>query len=487
MLFNSLNFIMFFAVVLVLYYAIPKKLQWQFLLAASLAFYMSWKPELIFLLLGVTAINYVGGIAIESTQNKTAKKRRLAICLVLDFGMLAIFKYLMFIIGCFGWLYSLLGREYTVPELNIVLPAGISFYTFMAAGYLIDVYRGDIKSEKDFWHFATFMSFFPQITAGPIERAGHMLPQLFTPKRLKADNLSMGIKLMLWGYFKKLVLADRLSILVNTVFGSPKEFDGLALIIAALCFTVQIYCDFSGYSDIARGVAKTLGIDVINNFERPYFATSIRDFWRRWHISLSTWFRDYLYIPLGGNRVGILRQWFNYMVTFTVSGLWHGAGMSFVVWGALHGVYQIIGNIKYKLFGKKKKLVPILQIPVNLISMLITFLLVAFAWIFFKADNIGDGVYIATHLFSNISAATDKQYLYELFNSLGLGLYELKLTAIALLWLVVSEAVSFKYEINTLLTKIPFVFRFVFYYVTVVIIIAMGVFSSGGDFIYFQF
>ncbi len=483
MLFNSLKFIIFFAAAIPLYYLVPKKTQWPFVLAASLIFYMSWRPELIFLLLGVTLINFTGGILIETAAEKRIKKRWLVLALVLDFGILAVFKYLAFISDGFKCLYELTGREYPIKSISIILPAGISFYTFQAAGYLIDIYRGESKSEKNFLKFAAFMSFFPQIIAGPIERWHLMECQLFKPHKIKAENISMGLKIMLWGYFKKIVIADRLNILVNTVFSNPHEFEGLALIIAALCFTVQIYCDFSGYSDIARGCARTMGIELINNFDRPYFATSIRDFWRRWHISLSSWFRDYLYIPLGGNRVSIPRHWLNFMITFMASGLWHGASMTFVVWGALHGVYQVIGNIKYRIFGKPK----FKFFLTDFISMLITFLLVAFAWIFFKAGSISDGIYIASHLFDNISSVTNAQYVYEVLNSLGLGLFELVLMAGAVLYLIVCEIISYKYEINELMSRLPFVIRFAFYYVTAVIIAAMGVFSSGGEFIYFQF
>ena len=483
MLFNSLNFIIFFVVTITLYYIVPKNMQWKLVLAASLIFYMSWRPELIFLLLGVILINYIGGIAIESAEDGKTKKYRLALALALDFGILAVFKYLMFISNTFGWLYELLGRDYPIKGFGIVLPAGISFYTFQAAGYLIDIYRGNYKSEKSFFRFAAFMSFFPQIIAGPIERGNLMLNQLFTPKKINAYNISMGIKIMLWGYFKKVVIADRLNVLVNTVYGAPAEYEGLALIIATLCFTVQIYCDFSGYSDIARGCAGTMGIELINNFDRPYFSKSIREFWRRWHISLSSWFKDYLYIPLGGNRVSIPRQWLNYMITFMVSGLWHGASWTFVVWGALHGFYQIIGNIKYRIFGKQK----FKFFLTDFISMLITFALIAFAWIFFKANNISDGIYIVSHLLDNISAAADVQYLYEVLNGMGLNFFELVLMAGAVFYLILCEIISFKYEINELMLKVPFVFRFAFYYVTAVMIIGMGVFSSGGDFIYFQF
>ena len=304
-----------------------------------------------------------------------------------------------------------------------------------------------------------------------------MLPQLFTPKKLRADNLSMGIKIMIWGYFKKIVIADRLNVLVSTVYASPRGYEGLALLVATLCFTIQIYCDFSGYSDIARGCARAMDIKLINNFDRPYFATSIRDFWRRWHISLSSWFRDYLYIPLGGSRVSMPRQWLNYMITFLVSGLWHGANWTYVVWGGLHGIYQIIGNIKYRIFGRREHK----NIVLKFFSVIITFILVSFAWIFFEANNISDGIYVATHLFDNIAAATDIQYLYEVFNSMGLNLFELELMGFAVIFLILCELVSYKYEINELISRLPFMLRFAFYYITAVMIMGMGVFSGGGE------
>lgn len=483
MLFNSLDFLLFFAVVLLLYYLVPKKIQWLFVLAASLVFYASHGFELLLLLLGFTAVNYIGSVLIDTGKSKRAKKTVLVLAILFDFALLAVFKYLVFMSDSLKWVYGQLGLSYNIKPFGIALPAGISFYTFIAVGYLVDVYRGDYRAEKDPLKFATFISFFPQITAGPIERGSLMLPQLFTPKRLRADNISSGLKIMLWGYFKKVVIADRLNVLVSTVFGKPREFEGFALLIAALAFTVQIYCDFSGYSDIARGCAKTMGIDLINNFDKPYFATSIRDFWRRWHISLSTWFRDYVYIPLGGNRVSMMRQWLNFMVTFTASGLWHGANWSFAVWGALHGIYQIIGNIKYRITGKREHKLWI----VNIFAAVFTFILVAFAWIFFKASNVSDGFYIAANLFKNITAVRDKQYLYEVLNSLGLNLFELILSCGAVAFLFLCELFTGKGEVTERVNKLPFVLRFVFYYIIAMIILLMGVFSGGGDFIYFEF
>ncbi len=508
MLFTSFEFVAFLACVLGLYYLIPVRFQWVLLLVANVFFYArSGLYGLLFM--GVTIVTSYAAARIMSAvqyhmddtvkahkevwskqerkaykQQIKRKKRMIFIgCLLVNLGILAVLKYTNFAIANVNGIAALFTGRHSIARVNLVLPLGISFYTFQTMGYVIDVYRGKAEAEKNIFKMALFTSFFPQLIQGPISRFGELSQTLYAPHRFDFRTVWFGLERVLWGYFKKVVIADRLNVLVNTVYGAPAEYEGLALIIATLCFTVQIYCDFSGYSDIARGCAGTMGIELINNFDRPYFSKSIREFWRRWHISLSSWFKDYLYIPLGGNRVSIPRQWLNYMITFMVSGLWHGASWTFVVWGALHGFYQIIGNIKYRIFGKQK----FKFFLTDFISMLITFALIAFAWIFFKANNISDGIYIVSHLLDNISAAADVQYLYEVLNGMGLNFFELVLMAGAVFYLILCEIISFKYEINELMLKVPFVFRFAFYYVTAVMIIGMGVFSSGGDFIYFQF
>lgn len=483
MLFNSMDFLLFFTAVVMLYYILPHKFRWMLLLTSSYIFYMAWRPELILLILFSTFVNYFVSLRIHKIQNKVIKRRWLIFSMVVNFGLLFIFKYMMFINHTFMGLYQSLGWEYPIGEFNIILPMGISFYTFQAASYTIDIYRGNYKPERNFFKFSLFVTFFPQLVAGPIERADRLLGQLFTKKKFNTDNISMGIKYMILGYFKKVVIADRAAILVNTVYNSPNDFEGLAFIIATLFFTVQIYCDFSGYSDIAKGCAKLLGIDLMQNFNRPYFSKSIKEFWRRWHISLSTWFKDYLYIPLGGSRVSKPRYYFNLMATFTVSGLWHGANWTFVLWGMLHGAYQVIGDIKNSIFGRFK----VKFILFDWISMIITFVLVAFAWILFRANNISDGIYIIRNLTSGLSNITNYQYLYELFNSMGLQMFEILLVLGSILILIFMEMISYKYEITFLMSKAPVILRFIFYYVLMIIILGSGVLSSGGEFIYFQF
>lgn len=483
MLFNSLQFIIFFCITALLYYIFPYKLRWVLLLAASYGFYMAWRPELIVLIVFSSFVNYAGAYAIE----KGAGKKALIPALVIDILLLFIFKYLVFISNSFKWLYELLGREYPIGEFSVILPMGISFYTFQGMGYLIDIYRKEYKAEKNFFKFSLFITFFPQLVAGPIERADRLMGQLFKKHEFDTDNISMGIKYMLIGYFKKVVIADRAAVLVDTVYNSPHDFGGLALIIATVFFAFRIYGDFSGYSDIAKGCAKVLGIDLMQNFNRPYFASSIKDFWRRWHISLSTWFKDYLYIPLGGSRCSKLRRDLNLLITFCVSGLWHGANWTFVLWGFLHGIYQVAENhiFRSNKDAKPNKVLLALTLPFRWAA---TFVLVVLTWIPFRSNTISDCVYIFKSLPSDIGRITDMQYLYETVNSLGLGIFEIGIVAAAIIVLLLAELISIGFEdINVMMKKLPFVVRFGFYYCIAAIIISCGVFSGLGEFIYFQF
>jgi len=441
---------------------------------------MAWRPELILLILFSSFSNYFISLEIGKADKKP--KGLLILSLIINFGLLFIFKYMMFINHTFMSIYNYFGLNYPIKDFNIILPMGISFYTFQAASYTIDVYNGKCKPEKNFLKFSLYITFFPQLVAGPIERANRLLGQLFSKKTFDMKNISMGIKFMIMGYFKKIVIADRAAILVNKVYNFPSDFEGLSFIIATFLFTIQIYCDFSGYSDIAIGCAKTFGIDLMKNFDRPYFSKSIREFWKRWHISLSSWFKDYLYIPMGGSRVSIPRHYFNLFFTFMVSGLWHGANWTFVVWGCIHGIFQIIGDIKSSIFRFKIKF-----FLFDWINIIITFLLVAFAWIFFRANTISDALYIVKNLFLGYENWTNAQYIYDTLNSIGLSIFELILLLGSILLLMFIEIIEYKHNINELLMKIPFVFRFVFYYAIIVIILAIGVFNNSGEFIYFQF
>lgn len=396
MLFNSLQYLFFFPLVAGLYFILPYKFRPVLLLIASFYFYMAWKPAYILLMLACIGISYISARLTEKTDNPKRKKATMICGACLDLSLLLFFKYLNFLNDMIGDIFALAGISYGVPDFSILLPMGISFYTFQSLSYIIDVYRGDIKAEKNFWIYALYISFFPQLVAGPIERSGRLLPQFREKHDFNYGLACNGLKLIAWGLFKKLVIADRISPIVDNVYADVSSQSGPALTLATVLFAVQIYCDFSGYSDIAIGSAKFMGYDLMRNFSQPYFSKSIREFWQRWHISLSQWFRDYVYIPLGGNRCSKPKWCFNIMVTFIVSGLWHGANLTYVIWGALHGAYQIIGKLTAEFRKKIRTALGIEKIPKlkALLSTVTVFVLVCFAWIFFRANSISDAVTI---------------------------------------------------------------------------------------------
>lgn len=410
MLFNSLHFLIFFPIVVGMYYLIPQKVRAYWLLAASYYFYMCWNAKYVVLLLFSTIVTYVSGILLERCGRgdieEKRKRRRRKLCVaasfILNLSVLFIFKYLDFGIESLNRILGYLHISLNAPSFDLLLPVGISFYTFQALGYTVDVYRGEIYAEKNFFRYALFVSFFPQLVAGPIERSRNLLRQLDRPAKPKFDSFREGVLLMLWGYFMKVVLADRIAVFVDTVYGDFETYTGVYLIVATLLFAVQIYCDFSGYSVIALGAAKILGIQLMENFDAPYLSASVAEFWRRWHISLSGWFRDYLYIPLGGNRKGKIRKYVNLLVTFGVSGLWHGADWSYVIWGLLNGVWQIIGDVLTPL---KKKMVGLLDVKKDSLShkcirVATTFFLVDLAWVFFRADSAFSALRIIKRMFT---------------------------------------------------------------------------------------
>ena len=346
MLFNSTQFLIFFPIVIILYFFIPKKVRYFWLLAASYYFYMCWNAKYALLILASTIITYISGLLIDWCKKKAwtetkmvrAKKLCVAFSFVLNLGILVYFKYTNFLLASLTTLFESININLVMPSYDILLPVGISFYTFQALSYTVDVYRGDIYAEKNFFRYALFVSFFPQLVAGPIERSKNLLKQLATPSKLEFINVREGVLLMLWGYFLKVVVADRIAIYVDTVYGNPAAYPGMYLLIAAILFSIQIYCDFYGYSVIAMGAARILGYQLMDNFNAPFLSTSVSELWARWHVSLSSWFRDYLYIPLGGSRKGRLRKYINIMIVFLVSGLWHGASWHFVIWGCLNGM-----------------------------------------------------------------------------------------------------------------------------------------------------
>ena len=398
MLFNSIEFLIFFPIVAVIYFIFPDRFKYLWLLAASYYFYMCWNAQYALLILFSTAVTWVSGLLIERVKQSQAsgacqtsrKKIIVAVCITLNLSVLFLFKYLEFALSLFGSALSLIHIELTIPTFDFLLPVGISFYTFQALGYTIDIYRDEIHAENNFFRYALFVSFFPQLVAGPIERSQNLLHQLAVPHKFDWYRFKDGALLMLWGFFLKVVLADRIALFVDTVYGDIYTYTGWYLIIATILFAVQVYCDFYGYSVIAKGTAEILGIQLMENFNAPFLSLSIAELWQRWHISLTSWFRDYLYIPLGGNRRGTIRKYLNKMIVVLASGLWHGASTTYIIWGALNGIYQIAGEL---LRPVRDKLIDLLGLHREsfghkLLCCLFTLILFDFSLIFFRADTL---------------------------------------------------------------------------------------------------
>lgn len=396
MLFNSIAFLIYFPVVCIIYFALPTlRLRNIFLLIASYYFYMNWEPEYALLLLTSTAITWLAGIGIGHFTERSKKKACLVGSLVINLAILFLFKYYNFAAENLVEFLRYCGLAIDLPDFKLLLPVGISFYTFQALGYSIDVYRGDTPVEKNFFRYALFVSFFPQLVAGPIERSTNLLKQFYVKHTFDYDSAMSGFKLMLWGYFLKLALADRCALYVDAVFNNVAQHNGGSYLIASLFFPFQIYGDFAGYSLVAIGAAQVMGFRLMENFRRPYFAATVTEFWHRWHISLSTWFKDYVYIPMGGNRVSKARNYFNILVTFVVSGIWHGANWTFFVWGTLHGVLQCIEKA---LGWHRQKWTGVQRLG----HVLFTFCVVFLAWIFFRANSITDAFTIIHGIFTNL-------------------------------------------------------------------------------------
>ncbi|WP_316844664.1 MBOAT family O-acyltransferase [Pedobacter psychrodurus] len=474
MLFNSLSFFLFFSTVLLLYYFLPKKYVWMMLLASSLFFYMCWKWEYIFLLFFPATIDFFVARQIETTDQQRRKKLFLCISIITNLGLLFYFKYFNFFLDSINTTSALFGGSALLNSAKILLPVGISFYTFQSISYTVEVYRGNMVAERNFGRFALFVSFFPQLVAGPINRPQVLLPQVNNLKPLEPGNLIIGARRILWGLFKKVVVADRLAFFVNLVYNNPESYHGLSILCATVFFAFQIYCDFSGYSDIAIGVAKMMGIDLMRNFNRPYFSSSIREFWSKWHISLSTWFRDYLYIPLGGNKVGMGRWIFNLFITFLVSGVWHGASLNFIIWGALHGLL-----ISLESLNQRKKFFTF-KLPLWL-GTLWTFSVVCFAWIFFRANNLHDSFTIIKNLFDY-----GHSFIAEVRQSTGTDLYNFAVGFPLIFLLLIFEGFWGTQKVQYYFYAYRSV-RFLSYLTLIMLIAMFGVLVSQSSFIYFQF
>lgn len=400
MLFNSFEFLVFFPVVTTLYFALPGRARPAMLLVASCWFYMAFIPAYILILATTILIDYWVGILLGKVEGDRLRRGVLCASLVANVGVLAVFKYYNFLGENIRQLAALIGTHWAVPVLGIALPVGLSFHTFQAMSYTIEVYRRRQEPERSPLIFALYVMFYPQLVAGPIERPQNLLHQFHEVHQFDGQKAVEGLEMMLWGMFKKVVVADRLAVIVNSVYDSPHQSPGQLLVIATYAFSLQIYCDFSGYSDIALGAARVMGIDLMRNFRTPYFSASISEFWSRWHISLSQWFRDYLYIPLGGNRVSRVRWRANLLIVFLVSGLWHGANWTYVIWGALHGTYLIVGTFIGPWKESIWESLGIQKYPRirRVLEIFVTFNLVTFAWIFFRAQSLDTALYIIRHL-----------------------------------------------------------------------------------------
>ncbi len=474
MLFDSISFIIFFIIVTPLYFLLPHKFRWFLLLAASCVFYMAFVPVYIFILGFTIVVDYIAGILIEK-ENGVKRKLFLSLSLVANIGILIVFKYYNFISGNINSFFFFLHIHAATPYLNILLPIGLSFHTFQAMSYTIEVYRGRQKAVRNFGIYSLYVMFYPQLVAGPIERPQNLIHQFYEKHDFDYDRLVKGLRRILWGFFKKIVIADRLALYVNATYSYVDQHTSPTLLLATIFFSLQIYCDFSGYVDIALGAAEIMGFNLMENFRRPYFSKSISEFWSRWHISLSTWFKDYLYIPLGGNKVSIPRWYFNLTIVFLISGIWHGANWTYVVWGLLNGFYLVFAIVFSKLKTRLNRITGVSAVKplYSFIQIITTFFLISFAFIFFRANTITDAFKIVKKIFS----FKGKLFMHEdiIYGVIGLAI------------LFVSEIIAEYFPNKRLFFKSKNSFvRFFSYVFIIILMLTIGVFD-GGQFIYFKF
>ena len=484
----SFGFLIFLPVVVLINLIIPRKWRYIWLFITSMAFYISIDARGSVVLALSILTTYFAGIFLDKREGKEDRSSApvFILCLAVNIGMILVLKYLGFFERSF---FTLLGKEVGDSFASrLIAPIGISFYVLKAIGYLVDVKRGDLKAERNIVKYALFVSFFPQVISGPIERAGNMLPQFSYPLSVDYDTLRDGLMQMLWGYFLKLVVADRLGIFVNSVYGQ-EQVSGLVTFIATIFYTFEIYCDFGGYSHIAIGAARVLGIDVMKNFDSPYLSMSVAEFWRRWHISLSSFFKDYVYIPLGGNRKGTVRKYINIIIVFAISGLWHGAGFTFIVWGLLHALYQIIGFV---LKPVRDKFVSLFKVNRNasshmLLKIFVTFMLVNFAWVFFRADSLTQAIAIIKSCFELSPWALTNGELFKM----GLNEANMLLAVMGIGVLVIVDIFNYKgIVIREKILSQGIWFRYLVAIAAVLIILVCGIWGPGYDaanFIYQQF
>ncbi len=485
MLFNSFTFLIFFPVVVTIYFVIPQRFRWAWLLAASCYFYMAFIPIYILILFFTIAIDYVAGILIENAEGKR-RKWYLVMSIVANVGVLAVFKYFNFLTANYHAIAEVFHWPYGIGPLNIILPIGLSFHTFQAMSYTIEVYRGNQKAERHLGIYALYVMFFPQLVAGPIERPQNLLHQFYEKHEVEYDRIANGLKRMAWGLFMKVVIADRLARYVNVVYNDPKSFMGLTTIIATVFFAFQIYCDFAGYSHMAIGAAEVLGVKLMRNFDRPYLARSISEFWTRWHISLSSWFRDYVYFPLGGNRVTRSRLYYNLSIVFLLSGLWHGANWTFVIWGALNGFYLIFSLITADFRASVARAVGLAQRPAlhNVIRILITFGLTTFAWVFFRANSFTDAIHVIS---ASLHRPVPHQVLPDILRAEGITKLEVAFDLFLIFSLLWFEAQHGVRSVAEKFRSQPAWVRWPAYYAVCMSIWFLGISGEAKAFIYFQF
>ena len=523
MLFNSIQYLIFLPAVFILYYTLPNKLRNIFLLAASLYFYACWMPKYLILILGTVFITYIASILIDKYEKH--KKVFLIFGILINLAILIIFKYNDFFIHNINRVFNILHLNFTLNnKFNFMLPVGISFYTFQSIGYCIDVYRKDTKCEKNLIIYATFVTFFPQLVAGPIERSSNLIKQFHTKHKFEYAKGVEGLRYILSGMFRKVVVADMCAVIVNGVYNNLHGYTGSTLIVATLLFSIQIYCDFSGYSLIAIGSGKLLGFDLMENFKSPYLSTNIKEFWNRWHISLSSWFKDYIYIPLGGSRKGFRKKLINIFIIFFISGLWHGAAWTFVIWGIIHAMYRIIEEIikkcqqknpvnqkekqklledknvqayielNHKELNKAKKYDKIIEFE----KILGTFALASFAWIFFRANSFHDALYVIKNALKTISLSivheNNNQIISTIIenNKVFVDFFN-KILTLSILYLIYEDYKMKKENCNVsnvyqMLGKK----RYIVYIIQAMLIIIMHIilttnYGQTGQFIYFQF
>lgn len=469
-------------IVFFLYWIIPSRHRWPFLLAASYYFYMSWNIAYVVLIAITTLISYLTALKIEKAESQKIKKFYSLIASIVSIGILFVFKYFNFASYSICQLLRLTSINIHPVLLKLALPVGISFYTFQTLSYVIDVYKGTIQAEKNLGIYATFISFFPQLVAGPIERTSNLLPQIKSEKKFDYEMATQGIILIVIGFFKKLVVADTLAKYVDNVYANVSGYRGFVFVLASVFFAIQIYCDFSGYSDIAIGVALLLGIRLMTNFKSPYLASNIKEFWNRWHISLSTWFRDYVYIPLGGNRVSKIRRDFNYVITFLVSGLWHGANWTYVIWGGIHGLGQVIENRMPKFLTKNA----ILNFVNTVIKTIFTFVFVTCAWVFFRAKSLKDAILVFENMF--LGASNVSEYVRKGIMDIGIvGNIRLFYIFFLICILFLYDIINYNKDIVQVIKGRPLVIRWSIYIVMALITILFSQKGIAAEFVYFQF